>query len=126
MSVANPQTQAIQIANTLFNLSSQLMSVYTQMVVLDQQWTDQGSANVINALGTVAINVDGSTGAADATPNVAHPVDPAKYPQVQRSLSANQIASIKTVLDNIVTYVNGSAVAATPSARGILNSAVGG
>jgi hypothetical protein len=126
MSVANPQTQAIQIANTLFNLSSQLMAVYTQMVVLDQQWTDQGSANVINALGTVAINVDGSTGASDATPNVAHPVDPAKYPSIQRSLSANQISSIKTVLDNIVTYVNGSAVTATPSARGILNSAVGG
>ena len=126
MSVANPQTQAIQIANTLFNLSSQLMAVYTQMVVLDQQWIDQGSANVINALGTVAINVDGSTGAADATPNVAHPVDPGKYPSIQRSLSANQIASIKTVLDNIVTYVNGSAVTATPSARGILNSAVGG
>lgn len=126
MPVATPQSQAIQISNQLMGLSSQLMAIYTQMVALDAAWTDQGTANVLNAMGTVVLNVDGSTGAADGTPNVTHPFDPTKYPSIARSMSSNQITSLKTVLDNIVTYVNGSAVTATPSARSILNSAVGG
>jgi hypothetical protein len=124
--MVNPQTQAIQTANLLINLSSQLMSIYTQMVSLDAAWTDQGAANIINALGTVVLAVDGSTGAADGAPNVTHPIDPTKYPALVRSLSANQITSLKTTLDSIVTYVNGSAVTTNPSARAILNSAVGG
>lgn len=123
---ANQQTQAIQIANQLVSLSSQLLAIYTQMVVLDAAWTDQGTANVLNAMGTVALNTDGSTGAADGAANVTHPLDPAKYPVLSRSLSANQITQLKSVLDNIVTYTNGGAVTATPSARAILNSAVGG
>ncbi len=123
---ATQQTQAIAIANQLIGLSSALMSIYTQMVVLDAAWTDQGVANVLNAMGTVALNTDGSNGAVDGTPNVTHPLDPAKYPTLSRSLSANQITSLKTVLDNIVTYVNGSAVSATASARAILNTTVGG
>lgn len=123
---STPQTQAIQIANQLMGLSSQLMSIYTQMVALDAAWTDQGVATVLNAMGTVIANADGSTGAADGASNVTHPLDPAKYPALARSLSANQITSLKTILDNIVTYVNGSAVSATASARSILNSSVGG
>jgi hypothetical protein len=124
--MVNPQTQAIQTANQLISLSSQLMSIYTQMVILDAAWTDQGAANVLNALGTVVLAVDGSTGAADGAPNVTHPIDPTKYPALTRSLSSNQITSLKTTLDSIVTFVNGSAVTAIPSARAILNSAVGG
>jgi hypothetical protein len=124
--MVNPQTQAIQTANQLINLSAQLMSIYQQMVVIDAQWTDQGAANIINALGTVVLAVDGSTGAADGTPNVTHPISPTLYPSLTRSLSANQITSLKTTLDSIVTYVNGSAVTAVPTARAILNSAVGG
>src|SRR6266849_2430563 len=126
MTVANPQTQAIQIANQLTGLSSQLMAIYTQMVILDAAWTDQGIANVLNAMGTVVLNTDGSTGTVDVSPNVTHPLDPAKYPSLTRSLSSNQITSLKTILDNIVTYVNGSAVSATASARAISNTSVGG
>lgn len=123
---ATTQSQAIQIANQLINLSNQLMQIYTQMVVLDAAWTDNGVANVLNALGTVPLNADGSTGTADGAPNVAHPISPALYPALQHTLSANQVTQLKTVLDNVVTYVNGSAVTATASARGVLNSAVGG
>jgi hypothetical protein len=123
---ATPQTQAIQVANTLFGLAAQLMSIYTQMEALDAAWTDNALAAVIANMGTVVQNADGSIGAADGSPNVAHPLNPATYPSLQRCLSSNQIASIKTILDNVVTYVNGSAVSATASARAILNSSVGG
>jgi hypothetical protein len=122
----NPQTQAIAVINQLENLAIQLMIIYQQMVVLDQAWTDNSMANIINALGTVVLNADGSTGAADGTPNTAHPIDPTKYPSLSRTLSATQVTQLKTILDNIVTYVNGSAVSATASARAILNSAFGG
>ena len=123
---ATPQTQAIAVINQLENIAIQLMAVYQQMVVIDAAWTDNAMANTINALGTVTLNADGSTGAVDATPNTAHPIDPNKYPSLSRTLSAVQITQIKTTLDNVVTYVNGSAVSATASARAILNSASGG
>jgi len=126
MAAATQQTQAIAVANQLIGLSTALISIYQQMVVLDAAWTDQGTANVLNAMGTVALNTDGSTGTADVTPNVTHPLSPALYSNLSRSLSANQITSLKTILDNIVTYVNGSAVSATASARSILNTTVGG
>jgi hypothetical protein len=123
---ATQQSQAIQVVNTLISLSTQLMNVYQQMVALDAAWTDQGAATVIAALGTVAINADGSLGAADGAPNVAHPLDPAKYPTLSHSLSSNQIAQCKTILDGLVSYVNGQAVTTQIGARAILNAAVGG
>jgi hypothetical protein len=126
MSVLNQQSQAIQVANQLISLSNSLMQIYEALVVLDAAWTDNSLATVINALGTVLLNADGSTGTADVSPVTTHPIDPTKYPTLTRTLSATQITQLKTVLDNIVTYVNGSAVSATATARAILNSAVGG
>ena len=123
---ATQQSQAIQIANQLVSMSTQLLSIYQQMVILDAAWTDDGAATVLAAMGTVAINADGSTGAADGAPNVAHPLNPATYPTLVRAISSNQIAQLKTILDGIVSYVGGSAVTTQASARGILNIAVGG
>lgn len=122
----NPQTQAIQTANQLISIAVNLLAIYQQMVALDAAWTDNATANTLNALGTVALNADGSPGAADGTANPAHPINPALYPAMTRMLSSNQLASMKTILDNIVTYVNGGAVSATSSARAILNNASGG
>jgi hypothetical protein len=118
----NPQTQAIGTANQLISLAVQLMAIYQQMVVIDAAWTDNSMANTMNALATAVLNADGSVGAVDGTPNTAHPITNIS---LQRSMSATQITQLKTVLDNIVTYVNGGAVSATASARGILNSASG-
>jgi hypothetical protein len=123
---ATQQSQAIQIANQLISLSQTLMSIYQGMVVLDAAWSDDGTATVIAALGTVALNADGSLGAADGAPNVAHPINPALFPVLTRALSSNQITQLKTILDAVVTLVNGSAVSAQTGARGILNAAVGG
>jgi hypothetical protein len=117
-----PQTQAIGVANQLIGLAAQLLAIYQQMVIIDAAWADGSMANLINALATASLNADGSIGAVDGTPNTAHPITNLA---LQRSMSATQITQLKTVLDNIVTYVNGGAVSATASARGILNSASG-
>jgi hypothetical protein len=124
--VVNQQTQAIQIANNLIGLSQSLISIYQQMVVLDAAWTDTGAATVLANMGTVVLNTDGSTGAVDGAPNVAHPINPTLYPTMNRAISSNQIAQLKTILDGIVAYVGGSAVTTQAGARAILNIAVGG
>lgn len=121
-----PQTQAIQVANGLISAAQQLMNLYQLMVQLDQQWTDQSVATIVAAMATVTQNADGSMGAADGSPNVAHPLSPTLYPTLNRAISSNQIGQLKTILDGVVNYVGGSAVSTQASARPILNVAVGG
>lgn len=121
-----PQTQAIQIANSLISFAQQLMTISQGMAVLDAAWTDDNAANVLAAMGTVVTNTDGSLGAADGAANPAHALNPALYPALSRAISSTQIAQLKTILDGVVNYVGGSAVTTQASARPILNVAVGG
>ena len=122
---ANIQSQAIGLANTTIALGAQLLALYQQITALDQAWSDVNAGATINALGTVAQNADGSLGAADGAPVVTHPISPALYPSLMRSMSANQITVVKTMLDNVATYVNGTAVSATGGVRQALNTASG-
>lgn len=124
---ATQQSQAIQVANQLISISGQLMSLYQQMVALDAAWTDQGVATVLANMQTVPLNADGSLGTTpDGTPNVAHPINTATFLTFSRALSSNQLGQCKTILDGIVNYVGGQAVATQVGARAILNAAVGG
>jgi hypothetical protein len=122
---ATQQTQAIAVANQLISLSATLIGLYQQMVILDAAWTDNSVANVLAAMKTVALGADGAPGAADGAPNVGHPIDPALYPALQRSLSSTQLGQLKSILDGVVAYVGGSAVSTQAAARPILNAAVG-
>jgi hypothetical protein len=123
---ATPQSQAIGIANQLITAADTLIQLDYVISQINQQWTDVGTANILNAMGTVAQNVDGSMGATDGTANVAHPLNPATYGSLLRAVSANQLASMLTVLNNIPLYINGSAISATPGVRAILNAEAGG
>jgi len=123
---ATQQSQAIQTANTIMGLAGQLLNIYQQMVILDAAWTDDAVAATIAAMGTTALNADGSAGAADGAANVAHPIDLSKYPALSRAVSSNQIGQAKTILDGIVSYVGGQAVTTQAAARGILNAVTGG
>lgn len=123
---ATAQSQAIQTANTIMGLASQLLNIYQQMVIIDAAWTDDAVAVTVAAMATTALNADGSSGAADGTPNVAHPINLATYPSLSRAVSSNQIGQAKTILDGIVNYVGGSAVTTQASARPILNAVTGG
>jgi hypothetical protein len=123
---ATPQSQAIQVANQLFSNASALMAIYQSQIAIDNTWNDNTVGATLNAMSTVALNSDGTAGSADGSPNVAHPLSPTLYPTLQHMLSSNQISSIKTILDEIVTYINGQAVATQAAARAILNSGIGG
>lgn len=126
MPSATLQSQAIVNVNTIINLASQLLTLSSAIAAVNNAWLDDGTANVINAMGTVTLNTDGTLGTADLTANVTHPFNVVTYPTLLRAISANQVASLLTVLNNIPTYVAGTAVAATPGVRGILNAAIGG
>jgi hypothetical protein len=118
-----PQQQAIIVANGYISIAQQIMTICAQLTTLDQEWADQGIATIIAAMGTVALNADGTLGAADGSPKNANPLNTAIYPALSVPLSSNQIASLKTILDEIETYVSGGAVATQVGARSILNNA---
>lgn len=123
---ATQQSQAIQNANTIIALAGQFLTLNYAIAQISNAWADDGTATVLNAMGTTALGADGTAGAADGSPNVAHPLDLSKYPALSRAISANQIASLLTELQTVTTLVAGSAVSAQPGMRGILNAAVGG
>lgn len=123
-----PNTQAIAVANVLINNANALMQIYNSQVVLDAQWTDDSVATTLADMTTAPLNTDGTqnTASPDGSPNSAHPISALVYPLLSRPLTSVQIAQLKTILDAVVTLVNGSAVSAQTGARAILNSAVGG
>jgi hypothetical protein len=123
----SPNSQAIQTVNGLISGAQSLMNIYNSQVIIDAQWSDNGVATYIAAMTTAPLNVDGSQSAnADISANTSHPILGSAYPQLSRPLTSIQITQLKTILDAIVTLVNGSAVTAQTGARGILNFAVGG
>jgi hypothetical protein len=123
---ATPQTQAIQNANTIVSLSQQLFNLSAAITQANQAWQNNGSGGILAAMGTVALNADGSLGTADVVPVISHPLNPATYPGLARALSSNQYASLLTIINNIPTYVGGTQVNATSGVPGTLSTAVGG
>lgn len=123
---ATPQSATIQLANNLISLAQQMINVYNAHSALQQQWTDQGIANQLNALATAALATDGSLGTADVSANVAHPIDTRVVTSLGKALSSNQLTAIKSLLDQVKSLIDGNAVTAQGGAHGILNAAVGG
>jgi hypothetical protein len=119
------QTQVIGVANEVINFSAQLIAVYNACKVMQTQWTDDGVASLLNAQATVVLNSDGSLGAADGSPNTAHPIDPNKVPGLARPLSSTQLAQMKGILDSFVNYIEGQAIGANANTRSFLQMAVG-
>ena len=124
--VATQQMQAIQNANQVMGLAGQLLSLYNQILTVNANWQDDNSLAVMNAMGTAKQNTDGTIGASDTTPVSGNPLDPTKYPTLSHAASVSQITSALTQLNNIVNYINGQALAATPGVRTVLNAVSGG
>lgn len=122
------QSQAIQNANNIISLMQQLLNWYVAANQVINAWNDDGSLTVIQNLATCALNVDGSLGTADATINLAHPIDTrvAANAALARAVSENSITSGVTQINNILSFINGNAVAATPGVRSLLNQVTGG
>lgn len=122
-----PQSQAIEVANNLLAYAQEVMTLYANLKLMDAQWTDDQVAGTLLNLNTVPYNLDGSLGTTnDPAPDQTHPINTANYPTLNRPVSVYHLTVAKTVLDGIVTYIEGGAVTQQPSARSFLNSVIGG
>ena len=119
--MTSPNTQALSVVNMLTNNAQAIMGVVNNMDLIDQLWVDQTTATYVSKMSTVTINADGTLGPQDQTPVSTNPIVTLAHP-----LSSLQINQIKSILDAIVSLVNGNAVSAQGGARAILNAAVGG
>lgn len=123
---ANQQSQAIADANAIMGLAVQLVGLYNAITSANQAWNDHSALTVLQAMGTVAQNADGSLGTADGSPNAIHPLDTTKYPTLQRAILSSDLGSILTQLNAVVSFINGSAIGPTAGVRSVLNKASGG
>lgn len=123
---ATAQSQAIQIVNSIIALGVQLEGLYNQIGIVAAQWNNNGVQTVIGAFGTVSQNADGSQGASDGAPNNAHPMNLATYPALSRSISANQVSALLSILQDVQSFINGNALSATGGIGQIINGVVGG
>jgi hypothetical protein len=126
MTVGTPQSQAIHVANSLLGLAQQIMSIYDQIGLVHEQWTDQGVANTLATFSTVDVTTDGGIGAPDPAPVNGHAIDTSIYTGLSRSVSALEITQIKSTLDDLKGYIDGQDLGPNPGARAILNAATGG
>jgi hypothetical protein len=125
--MTTPNTQVISVANTIITNAQSLIQIYNSQNQIDLQWTDDSVATYLAAFNTAALNADGTQSSTqDGTPNSAHPIQASAYPPLSRPLTATQITQMKTIIDAVVSLLNGNAVSAQTGARAILDAAVGG
>lgn len=112
------ETQVADIANNLISLTAQLYGIAQQISATNAKITPLDVATKLAAFPTAAITATGGIGAADGTPNVAHPINTGVSPGtlINRAISFNDLAAILTYLTNIAAGINGSAVAAQSTA----------
>jgi hypothetical protein len=115
------------VANNLLTYAQQVLTLYAQLQLLDQQWTDYNVSGTLAQLKTSPINLDGSISTTlDVAPVQTNPINVATYQTLDRPVSLQQLSQVKTVLDGIISYVSGQAVATNAGARAILDAVTGG
>src|SRR6516225_5321101 len=70
----NPQQAALQGITDLFNIINQAVALRVAIEGFLDRYNSEGYSALWNNFPTAAVNADGSIGAADATPNPAHPI----------------------------------------------------
>ena len=123
---ATKQTQVLQLANTINALAPQVLALADQINQLSAQWTALNGQGVLDALGTVAQNSDGSLGAADATPTTGHPINPALFPTLARATSSYNYGATLSLLQQLAVLIGGGAAAQQSGAVDLLAQMTGG
>lgn len=116
------ETQVANIANTMLALVSGAYSLQQQINQLSTQWTNLSAANALNAFPTAPLLTTGALGTADVSSNVAHPIDARTVDGglINRAVSANNLASMLTLLQGISAAISGTAVGANGAAPSLI------
>ena len=122
----SPLSETIAVANGYVAAAQDIMSLYATLKDLAARASDNSVATYLAQMQTVAIKNDGSLSTTpDQAPTQTNPIDTLIYPTLSRPISMQQLIQVKTVMDAIVSYIEGSAPAASPGARAILHAAIG-
>lgn len=116
------EIQAANLANTMIALVAELQQIATAVTSCSNQWTNLSAANLLNAFPTAPLSSTGGIGSADGSPNTAHPINVTVSPgsEINRAISANNLASMLTYLQGVQSAINGSAVSANGAALQLL------
>lgn len=112
------ETQVAAVANSLISLASGLYSIQQQINQVSSAWTNLSAANKLNAFPTAPLTTTGGIGTPDGTPVVSNPINTGVLPgsEINRAISANDLASLLTYLQGISSAIGGSAVSANGAA----------
>jgi hypothetical protein len=129
-STTNLESQAIGVANTLLTTAQSLVGLINTINQTSSQYTQLTLGAVFAAMATATPNADGSLGAVDATPNVAHPINAPLLQTNQgltlnRAISANDIGSLLTFLQAVASLAAGSTVTQQTQAPQVLAKITG-
>ena len=123
--MVSPGSQAADDANEIMSIAAAQIALYDRIKKVAKAWNDHNVANYLAAMTTAVLNADGNQGNADQTPTNGHPILYGLY-GLTRPVTPLQVTQMKGGLDDIASYIDGSAVSANPGAHAILDIAVGG
>lgn len=108
---ATPQSQAVNLANDLLSVAQQLQAARGAVDDFLRKYTALNLSAVWDALPTAAQNTDGSLGAADGTPNNAHPIDTRVVSGLNIPLSANNLVNCVALFQALDSFFANGVVA---------------
>jgi hypothetical protein len=108
---ATPQSQAVNLANDLLGVMTQIQAARDAADELLKKYTADNTSAIWNALPTAAQNADGSLGTADGTPNNAHPIDTRVISTLTIPLPANSLVNGVALLQALDAFFTNGAVA---------------
>ena len=108
------ELQVAALANNLISFAAQAISLQQQIDVASAAWTNLSAATKLNAFNTAAGTTTGGLGTADGSPVDTDPIDTRTAPgsELNRAISATNIAGILTGLQGISSVIKGNAVSA--------------
>lgn len=110
------QDQAVAVVNLIINLTATLYDLQQQINRVSFQWTNLSVATKLQSAPTAVQTATGGLGAADGSPNVAHPIDTRIVSAISNPISATDLASLLTYLQGIATAIGGGALLANNAA----------
>lgn len=120
--MSTQQDQAIAVANQMFSAANQCSTLASQLTALHTTWTNLSVANKLNAMPTAPLLTTGALGTPDGSPNTANPIDTrvSGLSGISKAMSANNVASLDTYLQGIISAIGGGAISANGSAPQLL------
>lgn len=124
---ATKQSQAVAVANEYLALAEKLQRLYLELVSLNQRYNNLNVDAIWTAIPTVALNPDGSIGAADGSSKPGNVMDTSKLGSLlSRAVSHNDLVNLVTHAQALQKFFDGSGAVATVDRRPVIDPLCGG